>query len=80
MTSPLDLMILLHYYASPRPYAEHEPAHANSSAVKECTDNFINEDMLYKDEDGQWRTTERANVFINYLTTIRYPTQTWVMK
>ena len=78
--SPLTLMILLHYHTTPKPYAEHEPAHADSPAVREAVNKLIQEDMIEpRNEPGLYRTSGRAAFFIEHLMNIPFPEQCWVI-
>lgn len=76
---PLALQILLHYHTTPRKYAEHETAHAESPATRENLEMLLREDMLEPYED-RYRSTERGAFFIEHLMYIPFPERKWVME
>lgn len=39
--TPLHIQLLLHFYAIAEPYAKHDPQHAESSAVRDYTENLV---------------------------------------
>jgi hypothetical protein len=50
--TPLHLQILLHYYTIAEPYAKNDPAHANSKATIDCTQQLIRFGLIYADPKG----------------------------
>lgn len=39
--SPLEIQMALHFVTRPTPYAEHEPEHRHSAAVRRVLENFL---------------------------------------
>jgi hypothetical protein len=78
--SPLKLIILLHYHTTPRAYAENEPDHANSPAVRECVSELLEEDMIHEVCGDRFTTTDRGRFFIDYLMTIPFPAKKWAIE
>ena len=72
--SPLQIRILLHYYAIVGDYKGNTP------------DNFIHElgemDMLERayEKDRQWKLAERGLFYVKYLLSIPLPEQVFVIK
>ena len=44
--TPLHILIGIHYLCRPCPYAEHEPEHANSPAVRDYTQDLVRAGLL----------------------------------
>lgn len=74
--TPLEIAMILHYsiYADKR-YAEHDPAHSFSPAVKEAHRRLLEKGVL-RYEQAIYRVTERARVYIEKLRTIPLPDAT----
>lgn len=50
MMTPLQINMMLHYYAIAEPYAKYDPSHANSSAVVRQRLQLIHRGMLGIDD------------------------------
>lgn len=84
MASPLKIMIGLHYWTTPTPYAEHDPGHANSPAVRDAVQDFINAGMLVERETpgeygSKYEATDAMRVWVEALCSVRWPVQVWVV-
>jgi hypothetical protein len=78
------IMIGLHYWTSPAPYAERESAHRESPAVAEAMCSFVNGGMLRKREapnkyGGEYEATDALGAWVEGLTSVRWPVQVWVI-
>lgn len=67
--TPLQVMMLLHYYTIAEPYSVHNPAHANSEAVTEQRASLIHWGYLKVDNswDSGYRVTQAG---LNYVRRI----------
>lgn len=86
MTCPLEIMIGLHYWTTPGPYAANEPSHANSPAVCEICRNFIERGLLVeglsdraKKYGAAYESTEALGVWVNALCDVPFPIQKWII-
>lgn len=75
---PLNLMMLLHHHTTPTPYAQDNPLHAASPAVREGREMLLEEGMIKPDGD-LYITTERGAAFIDHLMTVPFPVSRWVI-
>lgn len=73
--TPLHIKIMLHYYTSDTPYAEHDPAHKYSPAVKEYTAQLIMADMLTIPNMSveQCHVTAKGRAYVEALTAVKEP-------
>lgn len=78
--SPLEIKILLHYYACGGEYKGRE---FGSSSWDDAIDRFIREDLLRvqaTDSDGaSFVITPRGQFFVHHLCHQPLPIQTWAM-
>ena len=76
-TTPLQLMMLLHYYSIVAPYAENDPAHANSVGVSNQRRTLISRGLLEVDSFRRsgYRVTEKGEFFIDYICRLPEPVQ-----
>jgi hypothetical protein len=67
--TPLHIQLLLHFYAIAEPYAKHDPQHAESSAVRDYTENLVMMGLIYPDRisPSGYRATECGEAFIKRL-------------
>jgi hypothetical protein len=78
--TPLQIGLMLHYYTTPRPYAEHEPAHANSGAVCEQRLALYHAGMLetHSGAVSGYRVTEKGEAYVKALCAVQVPICKWV--
>lgn len=78
--TPLHIGLLLHHHCHCEPYSEHDPRHAESSAVSEYRKHLILEDLLTVDaQSGSgYMTTERGKALVQMLCDTPYPISEWV--
>lgn len=80
MMSPLQLQMLLHYYAICEPYAMRHPEHAGSSAVQEQRHILVELELLEPaSSKSGWKTTAKGNVYIAAICNLQLPIQKWIM-
>jgi hypothetical protein len=84
MASPLKILIGLHYWTTPTPYAEHEPDHASSPAVQEAVQDFIKGGLLVErsvpsEYGSKYEATDALRVWVEALCNVRWPVQVWVV-
>ena len=79
--TPLQLQMLLHYYTRPTPYAEHEPLHARSFAVKEQREELERLGLLEvcHQFDGGYGVTDRGIAYIEGLKSLPLPEKHWII-
>jgi hypothetical protein len=81
--TPLHWQLMLHYYAIAEPYAEQNPGHANSLAVKEYRHELETWGLIKFDptSGSNYRATERGEFLVDHLTKIPLPlpVQEWRM-
>ena len=65
-------MILVHYYAFAEPYSKHDPAHANSEAVREYTTHLVRRGLIVPTPGSPsgYRTTPEGNSFVDALRSL----------
>jgi hypothetical protein len=71
--TPLGIRMALHYWTSPGPYASDEPAHANSSAVREMKDFMLKSGLLKFSPAGAGRDYDAG------LCDVQLPEQQWII-
>lgn len=77
--TPLQIGLMLHYYTTPRPYAEHEPDHASSGAVREKRADLCRAGMLEGcNTFSGWRVTEKGEAYVAALEAVQVPVCKWV--
>lgn len=79
--TPLQLTMMLHYYAIAEPYSANDWQHANSRAVNEQRQILINDDLIEADETSGsgFRATDRGIAFVEALCATPLPVKKWVM-
>lgn len=79
--TPLQIQMMLHYYARPSPYAAHEPEHASSQAVAQQRLRLLSDELLYVDptSGAGYALTDRGRAYISALTAMPLPIKKWVM-
>lgn len=79
--TPLQLMMMLHYHAISAPYAEHDPCHAKSSAVKSQRDELVASGLLEHTDAGfsGFLVTARGAAYVKALQDMPLPVCTWVI-
>jgi len=78
--SPLQIHVLLHYYARTDVYPEH------SNSVEEAVTIFLKEEILtlreeacrHVDIKSLYRTTDRGKALVTLLCHIEFPTSCWL--
>jgi hypothetical protein len=73
--SPLHIQLAIHYLTLNTPYAEHEPEHANSPAVREFTQQLIDAGLLTEN----YKATKGLSVYVDALCKVPLPIQRWIM-
>lgn len=83
MASPLEIQIAIHFWTRPTKYAEHEPDHRNSGAVKAILSWYVRDGLLEPtapNEHGEiYKATEALGVWVDALCTVPFPVQKWVI-
>jgi hypothetical protein len=81
MMTPLQIKMMLHYYAIAAPYAEGDPLHANSDAVHEQRGRLVLDELLYCDPKAPavYVVTERGRVYVEGLCLVPLPVKNWAM-
>ena len=79
--TPLQIKMVLHYYAIAEPYALLDPAHAKSAAVCAqrallCSDGLI--EATAEAQSG-YRITPRGEAYVDALCAMPLPVSKWVM-
>ncbi len=71
----LHIKIMLHHYAIAAPYSRHDPAHANSEAVREYHAQLISRDMLRQNENSPsgYSVTLKGLSYVNALKAVAEP-------
>lgn len=77
--TPLQIRMLLHYYAIAEPYAIHEVDHANSPAVREQLQHLINWGFLTTDlsNPSGYTVTDKGLVYVEAICNIPLPVMKW---
>jgi hypothetical protein len=82
--TPLQMQMMIHYYARLTPYAEHEPDHANSLAVRDQRQQLVACGLLVQktDETGwdgtSYCVTDKGRAYVNHLREVQIPVAVWV--
>lgn len=79
--TPLQIKMVLHYYAIAEPYALLDPAHANSDAVCTqrallCSDGLI--EAIAGSPSG-YRITPRGEAYVDAVCATPLPVSKWVI-
>ncbi len=79
--TPLQIQMMLHYYAIAEPYACRQPEHANSEAVHQQRHSLICDELLETDpgSPSSFRVTERGLAYVKALKDMPLPIKKWVM-
>ena len=79
MMTPLQIQMMLHYYAQSTPYARNEPAHAQSPAVIKQRNALINVGLLktWIHTEAGYRCTERGKAYVEFLRAMELPVVKW---
>lgn len=80
--TPLQIVMMLHYYAIAEPYAMRQPEHATSPAVKEQRMALLHSDMLELDNSPSgYAVTPRGLAYIEALLEVPLPIkkEIWVI-
>jgi hypothetical protein len=79
--TPLQIRMMLHYYAISAPYAVDNPQHADSLAVREQRQRLINDELIEPDETSGsgFRATDRGDAYVEALCAMPLPIKKWVM-
>ena len=77
--TPLQIQMMLHYYAQSTPYAHNEPDHAHSPAVIEQRDALIDVGLLetWIHTEAGYRCTERGKAYVDFLCATELPGVKW---
>lgn len=72
--TPLHIQIMLHYYCRTDPYAQKEPEHAKSPAVKHYISQLLLADMLTPSNcENVFVVTEKGKAYIDALKAVKEP-------
>ena len=79
--TPLQIKMMLHYYACTNPYAEHEPFHAKAPAVVEQREWLVADGLLKVEPsiDATFVITERGRAYVDFLCGMPLPISKWIM-
>jgi DNA integrity scanning protein DisA with diadenylate cyclase activity len=87
--SPLKIKMLLHYYAHVQDYRdEADPAHANSPAVAEAIQDFLQQELIEErnprwvdqpanDRFSQYGVTAKGYAMVEHLCAVQIPVCHW---
>jgi hypothetical protein len=78
--TPLQISMMLHYYAIAAPYAQNDPEHANSPAVFEQRGELMRDGLIKPDVESRsgWRATPRGTAYVDALCRMPLPICKWV--
>lgn len=77
--TPLQIQMMLHYYAICEPYAADRPAHAGSLAVISQRDQLCNIGMLQSEvSDSGFSVTEKGRAYVEAVCAVQIPVCKWV--
>lgn len=81
---PLFIMMMLHYYALPGPYAENEPRHQASTACQKFHEQMVREQLLRRlDEPDNYgcgyEITQKGRAYVDALCVMPLPVAKWVI-
>lgn len=76
--TPLEIEILLHYYARTNDYREGD---FSAPAVRSAIDSFVDAELIVprSKESAAYAIAERGTVYIDALKAVPLPTRKWVM-
>jgi hypothetical protein len=79
--TPLMIQILLHYHSVDGPYAEHNPGHRDSIAVRDQTAALLRDEMIVSDKQAAagFRVTERGSTWVRAICYVPLPIMNWVV-
>lgn len=79
--TPLQIKMMLHYYAIAEPYSEFDSAHASSPAVVEQRAALVCAELLVPDEESPslYQVTDRGRAYVEALQQVPMPIKKWVM-
>lgn len=60
--APLYYILLFHYHTTPKPYAEHDPKHASSAAVRMFRNQLIQDNLIEPAEIVNHKITTGPNI------------------
>ena len=71
-------------WTTPTPYAEHDPGHAESPAVAEIVQGFLDAGLLRKRSEASqygslYEATDAMRVWVEGLCNVPWPEQRWVL-
>jgi hypothetical protein len=77
--SPLHWHILLWYYSRQVKYANTDPDHSNSRAVRDYTNQLIAHGLIqsYDDDTDIYVATGRGRALVEFLFSLPLPIQSW---
>lgn len=77
--TPLQINMLLHYYAIAEPYAVREQEHANSPAVHEQRHILVNWGLIKVDitNPSGFSVTDKGLVYVEAICNIPLPVMRW---
>lgn len=80
--TPLQIKMMLHYYAIAEPYSARDLCHANSSAVHEQREFLVNCGMLRINDssDSGYEVTDKGQFYIEYLLSVPVPSTKFVIE
>jgi hypothetical protein len=78
--TPLQITMMLHYYAIAAPYAQHEPEHAISPAVRSQTQDLADAGLIEPSSTSGsgWRSTDKGKAYVEMLCDLPVPVCKWV--
>lgn len=78
MTTPLEIMIALHYHTTSGKYSEHDLVHANSTAVVSAKAR-LNKLGLLNRLEFDYEAGPALAVWVQALQNVPFPVQQWVI-
>ena len=72
MTTPNDIDVMLHYYASPTIHPR-----ADAPAVREATEMFVREGLLEPEGSHHYNATDKGAAWISMLLRVPFPRVAW---
>lgn len=78
--TPLQIQMMLHYYAIARPYAVSDPDHARSPAVLAQRCELMSRGLIAEvlAEPSGFQVTNKGRAYIDALLAVRDPVCKWV--
>lgn len=79
--TPLQIRMMLHYYAIAEPYAADDPRHGHSAAVFEQRQSLVDASLIETDEHSGsgYKATDRGVAYVEALCALPLPIKKWVM-